>query len=259
MKEIKVAIVQMNVFPGRPEKNIARASSFLEEACKNGAQVAILPELWLSGYVLNRVQDFASPLGEGYFQEVAALARKYSIYLIGSTLEEKDGRFYNTATIFSPEGELLGAYRKIHLYAPMDETKFLSPGDETPIFSLPWGKTALAICYDLRFPELFRLYTLKGAEIIFIPAHWPEKRIAHWRLLLRARAVENQLFVVGCNRTKNEFGGWSGAYSPLGEAIAEGGKDEEVLLASLNMEEVSWLREKFPALKDRRPEIYALI
>lgn len=256
--EVTVAIIQMDVVAGKPEKNIARASFFLEEARKSGAHIALLPELWLSGYVLDRAKELASPLGEGFFLEIAALARAHSIYLIGSTLEERDGRFYNTATIFSPQGELLGVYRKIHLFAPMNETRFLSPGNEAPVFPLPWGNTALAICYDLRFPELFRLYTLKGAEIIFIPAHWPESRIEYWRLFLRARATENQVFVIGCNRTKNEFGGWSGAYSPRGKAIVEGDKEETLLLAPIDMDEVSRAREEFPALKDRRPEIYSL-
>ncbi len=256
--EIKVAIIQMDVAAGKPEKNLARASFFLEEARKSGAQIALLPELWLSGYVLDRAKELASPLGEGFFKEVAALARAHSVYLIGSTLEEKEGRFYNTATIFSPEGQLLGFYRKIHLFAPMNETRFLSPGNETPVFRLPWGNTALAICYDLRFPELFRLYALKGAEIIFVPAHWPESRIEYWRLFLRARATENQLFVVGCNRTKNGFGGWSGAYSPRGKPIVEGDQEETVLLATIDMEEVSRAREEFPALKDRRPEVYSV-
>ncbi len=256
--KIRVAIIQMDVSAGKPERNLSRAASFLKEAREHGADVALLPELWLSGYVLDRAGELASPLGEGFFREIAALAREHSVYLIGSTLEEKDGRFYNTATIYSPEGELLGVYRKTHLFAPMGETRYLSPGNETPVFTLPWGRTALAICYDLRFPELFRLYTLKGAEIIFVPAHWPESRIEFWRLFLRARAAENQLFVVGCNRTKNEFGGWSGAYGPRGQVIVEGGKEEAILLASIDLEEVPRAREDFPALRDRRPEIYQL-
>ncbi len=256
--EIKIAIVQMDVSAGKPEKNLARAASFLKEARRSGAEVALLPELWLSGYALDRAKELASPLGEGFFLEIAALAREHSLYLIGSTLEEKDGRFYNTATIYSPEGELLGIYRKTHLFAPMGETKFLSPGNETPVFSLPWGKTALAICYDLRFPELFRLYALKGAEIIFVPAHWPESRIEFWRLFLRARAAENQLFVIGCNRTKNDFGGWSGAYGPRGQVIVEADKEEALFLATVRLEEVFRVREEFPALKDRRPDIYTL-
>ena len=258
--KLKLSIIQMPVAAGNPEENWARAVLFVQEAKRYESQVVLLPELWFEGYALERAEALASPLGEGIFGRIAALARENGLYVIGSTLERKDDKFYNTATIFTPEGKMAGVYRKVHLFAPMGERDWLGAGRQAPVFELPWGKTALAICYDLRFPELFRTYALKGAEVVFIPAQWPQARIDHWRLLLRARAVENQMFVVGCNRVGESdgttFGGHSAIYGPWGELLVEGGEESVILTVTIDLSRVREVRESFPVLKDRCPEVY---
>jgi omega-amidase len=144
----------------------------------------------------------------------------------------------------------------------MGEVDHLSAGDALPTFDLPWGRTALAICYDLRFPEMWRRYTEAGARLIIIPAEWPARRVEQWRLLLRARAVENQLFVAGCNRAGegpdagDRFGGYSAVVDPWGRLLVEGGEEPGLFLASLDMGEVERCRRLFPWLQDRRPELY---
>lgn len=259
---LKLSIIQMPVTSGKPEENWARAVLLVQEAKRYESQVVLLPELWFEGYALEKAEALASPLGKGIFERIAALARENDLYVIGSTLEKKDGKFYNTATIFTPSGEMAGVYRKAHLFAPMGERDWLEAGHRAPVFELPWGRTALAICYDLRFPELFRSYALKGTEVVFIPAQWPRARIDHWRLLLRARAVENQMFVVGCNRVGESngilFGGHSAVYGPWGELIVEGGEEDIILTATIDLSRVREVRESFPVLQDRRPEVYEI-
>jgi predicted amidohydrolase len=154
----------------------------------------------------------------------------------------------------------LGEYSKVHLYRLMDEDKYLTAGDRPTVIDLPWGAAGLAICYDLRFPELFRKYALAGARMVILPAEWPRPRLAHWRTLLRARAIENQMFVIACNRVGetpgDHFPGHSAIVDPWGKAIVEGAEGEELLTAEIDLEEVIRFRELIPVFEDRRPDLY---
>ena len=255
--ELTISLAQMDVALGQPEANFARARELAAEAKRRGSDVLVLPELWATGYDLENAAQHASSTDEGLFARTADLAREQGLYIVGSLLEARGSRCYNTAHIFSPSGELVGLYRKIHLFAPMEEDRYLSAGDDAPLFDLPWGRSALAICYDLRFPELFRRYTLAGARIVFMPAEWPRPRLAHWRTLLAARAIENQVFVIACNRVGGEFCGHSAIYDPWGEAVAEAGQAEILLTAGIDLDLVEEVRQRFPVLADRRPELYA--
>jgi len=130
-----------------------------------------------------------------------------------------------------------------------------------PCFDLPWGRTAIAICYDLRFPEIFRHFALDGAELVLLPAQWPLPRLEHWRILLRARAIENQFWMVAGNRSGRDpggvtFAGHSAVINPWGEIVVEGGEERALLLADLDLEEVKRTRRSFPVLRDRRQDLY---
>ena len=142
----------------------------------------------------------------------------------------------------------------------MDEHKYLSPGHHPTIVDTSWGKMGLAICYDLRFPELFRVYALAGAKIVFLPAEWPHPRLNHWQILLRARAIENQMYVVACNRVgtskDTHFCGHSCIIDPWGEVVAEIGEDDGILTAEIGINKVDEVRSSIPIFADRRPEIY---
>jgi len=220
----------------------------------------VFPELWSTGYDLARSSVHATPMDRGLFSQMADLARENSLYVMGSLLEDSGHGYRNTAVVASPEGKLVGSYSKSHLFRPMEEAVYLVPGREAPVFDLPWGTSALAICYDLRFPELFRRYALLGAKVVFLVAEWPRPRLLHWQTLLRARAIENQLFVVACNRV-GESGDWSffghsAVYGPSGELVVEAGEDEFLLTAVLDLDRVEETRRSMTVFQDRNEAVY---
>jgi len=257
-----VALGQIDVLAGRPAANLEQVTLLAQEAAHQDSDLLVLPELWLSGYDLPRSEAYAQAFAGEYQARWAALARETGLYMAGSVLApDAAGRPANTALLLSPQGETLATYRKIYLFEPMGEKRYLAPGDTAPCFDLPWGRTALSICYDLRFPELFRHLTAQGAVIVLLVAQWPNVRTEHWRLLLRARAIENQSFLIACNRVGQDpngtaYAGHSAVLGPWGAVLAEGGTEAALLLADLDMEEVTRTRHKFPVLEDRREGLY---
>ncbi len=257
--EITIALAQIDIALGRPEENLAKVEGMIAEASESGAQVVLLPELWSTGYDLEGMEEHAKAT-EGLLLRLSQLAEERSIYIIGSLITRKGEGYFNTAAIFSSQGQMVGQYDNAHLFPPLEEDRYFSPGRSTPLFDLPWGKTALAICYDLRFPELFRKYALGGARVVFLPAEWPYPRLEAWRILLRARAIEDQLFIVACNRvgeTKGyRFIGHSAICDPRGERVIEGGEKETLLVATIDLDLVEEVRRQLPFLKDRREDLY---
>jgi len=257
---ITIALAQMDVPTGRPEANLARAREFAAQAQEAGADLLLLPELWYHGYDLERAAERAAPLGEGGFAHMAGLAREFGLHVAGSTLERHDAGVSNTAALYAPDGALLGAYRKIHLFRMMQEPRYLAPGDHAVLCPTPWGPTGLAICYDIRFPELTRVMALAGAVLILVPAQWPVPRVEAWLILARARAVENELFVAACNRVGSDgdvtFPGRSLVVGPLGDVLAEGDDQERLVVARINLREVHKARRYLTVYEDRRPEAY---
>lgn len=261
--EFTISLGQMGVAFGDPAQNIETVRRMTAEAARRGSQMVIFPELWSTGYDLANAARYATGLKEGLFAEISELAAKEKIYLAGSNLSLLGGgKFGNTLTVFSPEGELLADYSKIHLFRLMDEHQYLTAGGKPVLLDLPFGKAGLAVCYDLRFPELFRGYALAGADMVLLPAEWPHPRLAHWQTLVRARAIENQMFMLACNRVgrdpANEFFGHSMVVSPWGEILAEAGEGEELVTVTVDQAKVEEARRKIPILRDRRPEIYRL-
>ena len=259
--EITIALAQMAIALGRPQENQRAAEDLADRAAAQGADLLVLPELWTTGYNLDRAGEYAAPLDSGHFSLMAALARAHQLYVAGTALEvNPGGKPYNTAALYGPDGRLVGAYRKVHLWAPLGEVEHLSPGEAMPAFDLPWGRAAMAICYDLRFPELWRRLADTGAQLVLIPAEWPTQRVEHWQLLLRARAVENQFFVAGCNRAganaDGEFGGHSAVVDPWARVLGDAGPEPGLLVTTVELDEVARARRLFPFLADRRPEVY---
>lgn len=255
--KIKVALAQLAIVSERPEKNLDRVEQALREAGAAGCRLVVLPELWATGYNLKQRERWASPPGDGLFAEAARLARAYGVYLqAGSLLSVRRGRYFNTASLFDPRGRSLGCYDKMHLFRLMGEPKYLSAGRTPVVYRTAWGPAGQSICYDLRFPELYRFYARQGCKVVFVPAEWPLPRREHWRTLLRARAIENQCFVLGVNRVGRyqdvRFFGASAVVAPDGTLLVEGKNREALLVAELDLRWVKRLRRDFPVLQDMR-------
>ncbi len=260
MPVLTVSLAQMNVKDGDPRKNWAVMQELTQEAVRRGSDLVVFPELWDNGYVLDKAKETSSPLSGGLFAQVAALSRSSNIFILGSMLEKRGVGVYDTTAIFSPRAGVMGAYRKIHLFGPLQEPLFLSAGEAPLTVDLPWGSTAIAICYDLRFPELLRRYAVDGAKVLILPAAWPAARINHWRVLVQARAIEDQYFVVACNRVgdynNTVFGGHSMVVDPWGDLVCEAGDGEAMLTVKIDTDMVDPIRAKIPVVQDRRPNLY---
>ncbi len=257
---LSIALAQIDIRTGEPEANLAKAKVFAAQAQEAGADILLFPELWLHGYDLEHAEEWAAPLGQGGFSHMSALARDHGLYLAGTALERHSEGISNTAALFSPDGDLLGAYRKIHLFPLMREPRYLVGGDHATLCDTPWGPVGLSICYDLRFPELYRAMAVAGAVLFLIPAQWPVPRLEAWLLLARARAVENELFVAACNRVGVEgiatFPGRSAVIDPWGKALVEGDDQERLLVARADLKEIRKARRYLTVFEDRRPDAY---
>ncbi|MFN2280606.1 MAG: carbon-nitrogen family hydrolase [Anaerolineales bacterium] len=255
-----IALAQLSLPQGKPEDNYQAAAEAAREAAERGAEVLLLPELWASGYDLENCAKYASPLDKGWFDRMATLAKENQIAVGGSLIEKDQGGYYNTFVLLDRTGQRLGAYRKIHLFRFLEEEKYLKGGDQLVLLDSPWGKVALATCYDLRFPEIFRAYAVKGAEIIFLVSEWPRKRIAHWDILLQARAVENQCFIAAVNKVGTSkgapLGGRSAVIDPMGKYLVKGDESPAVLVAEIDLGLTQKTREWMPVLQDRNPGVY---
>jgi predicted amidohydrolase len=260
---LNISLLQMDIAIGEPDRNYHNLTVMLENAMKaeHRPDVIVFPELWNTGYALEQIQQLADEDGERTKQYISQFCQKYQVNIIAGSIAEKKGdKVKNTVYVFNRQGELTAQYSKIHLFRLMDEEKFLTSGDHIGQIALDDISAGVMICYDIRFPELARTLALDGAKILFIPAEWPHPRLHHWRILLMARAIENQMFVVACNRVgisgKAHFFGHSMIIDPWGEIIAEGGEQEEIISASLQLSDVDSVRSKIPVFEDRRSDIY---
>ena len=257
----RISLGQMDIKLGEPEANLAAAAALAREAAARGSDLLVLPELWATGYDLENAARHATGLNDGIFAAIGELARQEGLHIAGSTLSRLgENRFGNTLTWFSPEGNCLAAYSKLHLFRLMREEQYLTGGETAVMVDTPLGQVGLAICYDLRFPELFRRYALAGAQLFILPSEWPHPRLAHWRTLLRARAIENQAFMIACNRVgrsgNDHFFGHSCLIDPWGETIIEGGETAQLLTADIDTGIVADIRQRIPVFEDRRPDLY---
>ncbi len=261
--KLTITLAQIDIIFGNPEANFAKVADSAEEAARRGSNWLVVPELWSTAYDLENAASYATGTDSGIFSQVAELARKHQLHIVGSCLSKiGDGNFGNTATWHDPTGAQLGQYSKLHLFRLMDEHKYLTGGPGPTLIDSEWGKVGMGICYDLRFPELFRHYALQGATMAVLPSEWPHPRLMHWRTLLRARAIENQMFMIACNRVGTAgdtvFFGHSAIIDPWGETVIEGGEGEMLLTAEIDFGRLPSIRDHIPIFTDRRPDVYEL-
>ncbi|EFL33488.1 hydrolase [Streptomyces viridochromogenes DSM 40736] len=255
---MRASVIQIAVDEGESvESRRRRAASLVREQA--GADLVVLPELWTTGaFAYEEFGREAEPLEGPTYEAMAKAASDAGVWLHAGSVPERDpeGPLYNTSLVFSPSGDLAAAYRKIHRFGfDKGEAVLMGAGAELVTVRLPRTTLGLSTCYDLRFPELFRALVDAGAETLVVSAGWPERRRSHWTLLARARAVENQSFVVACATAGTHAGvpqaGHSIVVDPWGEVLAEAGAGEEVLTVEFDPGKVAATREQFPALKDR--------
>ncbi|MFD3699910.1 carbon-nitrogen family hydrolase [Streptomyces sp. NPDC058646] len=256
---MRASLIQIAVNEGESVvSRRARAADLVREQA--GSDLVVLPELWTVGaFAYEQFETEAEPLDGPTYEAMSKAASDAGVWLHAGSVVERagDGSLYNTALVLSPTGELAATYRKIHRFGfDQGEAVLMSPGESLTTVTLPEQTLGIATCYDLRFPELFRGLVDAGATTMVIAAGWPARRRSHWTLLSRARAVENQSYVLACSLAGTHAGveqaGHSLVVDPWGEVLAEAGPDEDVLTVDLDPAKVADTREQFPALKDRR-------
>lgn len=255
-----VALVQLaqDTATETPAPRVDRAIDLTLAACE-GADLVVLPELWLAGaFDIQGSKEYAEPLDGPLVAAFSDIAAQKKTWLHMGSFPERDaaGHTFNTSVIFDSDGTIAATYRKVHLFGfDGGEPSVMSAGEDYVVLDTPLGKTGLATCYDLRFPEQFRALVDAGAESFLITSGWPTKRIEHWRVLLRARAIEDLAWVVACNGvgTQNgtELGGYSAIIDPLGEVLVEADGSEQVLTGAVEVAKAQQWRDTFPALGDR--------
>ena len=258
MKLLRAAAIQFNIELGYIAANLDKACAALRRVARQGAKLAVLPEMWSCGYDYRNLAELAKET-PAELEAIQEECRKLGMVCVGSLPELEEGTIYNTAYLID-KGVLVGSYRKLHLFSTMHEDQYLGAGEQALVAETSLGRLGIAICYDLRFPELFRKLALEGAEIICIPAEWPKPRQEHWKTLLRARAIENQLFVIAANccgvQGKLDFFGLSQLISPLGNVLQIAEEEDTELVANFDFSEFENYRKQINILADRRADIY---
>lgn len=261
---LRISLIQCDIKLGEPVANERRLTEMLQSAAEAAEKpdVIVLPEMWNTGYAMDRLSSLAERNEtRGIRRRMSELAARHQVQLVaGSIAEQRDGKLYNTMYVYNRKGEEMASYSKIHLFRLMEEEKYLEHGKALGRFELEGISCGGVICYDIRFPELSRSLALQGAHILFVPAQWPHPRLNHWRSLLIARAIENQMYVVACNRVggsgAQSFCGHSLMIDPWGEIIAEGGEDEEIVSGVIDLGLVHEVRSTIPVFSDRQPQYY---
>lgn len=256
----KISLAQFEVQIGKPEQNFQVASGYIEQAARSGASLILLPELWTSGYDLSNGKKYIH-INQQIIDELRTLSANHHIAIGGSYITCDELGCRNTFLITLPDQSVTPPYHKVHLFRLLDEHQYFVPGNQFLTVDFEWGKAGLGICYDLRFPEMFRFYSKSGASCLLIVAQWGAKRAEHWRTFLKARAIENQLFVAAVNAIgmvgNNPLAGYSAVVSPWGDVLIEGTPDkEEMLVAELNFELIDEVKQHLNSGQDRRDDLY---
>lgn len=249
---MNLGLVQYNPAWEDKSENQQKIISLLEKVSVNSIDLLLFPEMTLTGFTMNAEKCGEPILGDS-FNFFSGLAVKLNTNIIAGLIEKENESYFNSIVHIDRNGNLVKKFRKIHLLGYASEDKHYLRGESPIITEIDDWKTGLSICYDLRFPELYRHYAKSRVELIIVAANWPAERIEHWRLLLRARAIENQCFVMGINRVGNDpklfYPGYSSAINPMGKEIFSS-TDEGIFILDIKKEENDAVRNKLPFLKD---------
>lgn len=270
MAKVKVAAVQMGTVADKME-NLKAVKKYLEQLKEEKPDFVVLPEMFCCPYQTENFPVYAEEEGGPVWQQLSAYAKEYGIYLVGGSIPERDpqGRIYNTAYVFDREGRQIGKHRKTHLFdiavkggQSFQESATLTAGDRATVFDTEYGKMGLIICFDIRFPEMSRKTVLDGAKVIFVPAAFNMTTgPAHWELTFRARALDNQIYMVGCAPSRNPESGYvswghSIVTDPWGRVLGQLEEKEGILISELDLDYAEDIRDQLPLLKSRKPAVY---
>ena len=272
MEKIKIAAIQMPTVADKME-NVRTVKAYLEKIRDENLDFVILPEMFCCPYQTENFPIYAEKEGGPVWQQLSAYAKQYGVYLIGGSMPEKDaeGNVYNTCYVFDREGKQIGKHRKVHLFdidikggQTFKESDTLTAGDSDTVFDTEFGKMGVMLCFDIRFPELSRMMVNDGTRIVFVPAAFNMTTgPAHWELSFRTRALDNQIYMVGCAPARDVSAGYiswghSLVTDPWGRVTGMLDENEGILLAELDMDYEEQVREELPLLKSRRKDIYQL-
>jgi predicted amidohydrolase len=266
---LRIASIQLLGKPTKQE-TYGHIRELADSVPDGAADLLMLPEMWNGPYEAKRFPTFAEPEGGPSWRFLSALAKEKRVYLCGGSIAERDGdRIYNTAYVFDPDGAQIAKHRKVHLFdidvkggQRFFESETLSPGKDATVFSTAFCTMGLCICYDFRFPELSRLMVDAGAKVILVPAAFNMTTgPAHWELLFRSRAVDNQVYTVGtapARDPKASYQSWGHSIvcSPWGDVLMQADETERVIITALDLNRLEAVREQLPLLKHRRTDVY---
>lgn len=272
MSRFKIGVCQMLVGSDKDE-NIRNAQRWIRKAAENGSHVVVLPEMFNCPYENKYFPIFAETFPGKTTEALSQLAKELGVYIIGGSIPEKEGdAIYNTSYIFAKDGSLLGRHRKMHLFdigveggIRFKESEVLTAGNDVTVVETEYCKIGVAICYDMRFPELIRLMALEGAQVIVVPAAFNMTTgPAHWEITMRARALDNQVYFVVASPARNleasyHAYGHSAIVDPWGTILYEADEKECVIDRVVDLEKIQKVREELPLLKHRRIDRYQIV
>ncbi len=261
---MKIAAAQMRCALGDPSANLQSMRALAERARDAGVELIVFPEMADTGYAMRVIREQAGRWNEGAMPELQEIARRFSIAIVSGVSEREGSSIFNTQVLLDAKGAMVAKYRKTHLFAPapIEEDKCCRPGDSLTSCDFAGFRLGLSICYDLRFPEIYRALTLEQkCNVFVVSSAWPFPRAEHLRILTTARAIENQSYLVLANRVGIDDGvqfcGSSAVIDPAGVVIGSASSDrEELLVSEISAETVRKVREAMPVFAHRRPELY---
>ena len=269
MRSAAIAMCQIQTEADR-SATLRQAETMIRWAAAEGAELVVLPEMFFCPYVTERFRAFAEPDGGEACAAMADWARENRVVLVGGTFPEREGeRLYNTCVVYDESGRRLAKYRKTHLFeidlkdgTAFRESDTFTPGSELCVFDTRLGRIGLAVCFDLRFPELFRALAQRGAELILVPAQFTVKTGSlHWEKLITMRALDNELFVAGVSAARNPASGYtcwghSLLADPFGGVLAECGTGPECRIVKIDFDEIARVRAQLPTFLHPRRDLY---
>lgn len=256
---VRVCSAQISSIWEDPDRTLEKAELFVRHAAGSGAALICFPEQFATGWDPQSGKHVQEPDGQ-IVTSLQKMAEEHGIAILGSFRERHDPLPKNTVVAISNNGRILATYAKMHLFSPGEEHHGFTPGTDLGLLTIGNLRCGIAICYDLRFPDLFRIYAQHGVQAVFVPAAWPQARIHHWELFIQARALENQMYVTGINTTGvtpvDSYAGASMTADPQGKIICRANAAEQLLFCDLDPSVVRETRKSLPIANDRRDSLY---